>query len=106
MADYAAVTATSQGVVVTERSGTASADTVPAGSFVLWRNGGVGAHTVTLTTHNTVGDLAVADRTIPLAAGQAKAGQVPKEWGDVNKRVQVAIDGTASEVKYYVLSGI
>ncbi|MDG4809937.1 hypothetical protein O7634_24565 [Micromonospora sp. WMMD1120] len=106
MTDYAAVSvASSQGTAVTERSGTASADTVPAGSLVLWRNTGIGAHTVTLTTNNTVGDLAVADRTIALAAGQVKAGQVPKDWGDVNKRVQVAIDGTASEVKYYVLDG-
>ncbi|MEU5939403.1 hypothetical protein ABZ807_09450 [Micromonospora sp. NPDC047548] len=107
MADYAADNvASSVGTATTERTGTASADTVPAGSVVLWRNTGVGAHTVTLTTNNTVGDLAVADRTISLAAGQVKSGRVPVEWGDVNRRVQVAIDGAATEVKYYVLGGI
>lgn len=61
---------------------------------------------MTLTTNNTVGDLAVADRTISMTAGQNKAGRVPKEWGDANGKVAVAIDGTASEVKYSVLGGL
>lgn len=98
--------ASGTGTAVTERSGTASADSVQAGALVLWRNTGVGAHVVTLTTNNTVGDLAVADRVISLAAGQVKAGRVAGEWGDVNEQVQVAIDGTASEVKYCVLGGL
>lgn len=107
MADYAADNVASNvGTVVNERSGTTSSDTVPAGAEVLWRNTGAGAHVVTLTTNNLVGDLDVEDRTISLAAGQAKGGRVPREWGDANGRVQVAIDGTASEVKYYVLGGI
>lgn len=107
MADHTATdVASSTGTTVTERTGATSGDTIPAGSLILWRNTGVGAHTVTLTTNNTVGDLAVADRTIPLPAGTAKSGRVPIEWGDANRRVQVAIDGTATEVKYYVLSGI
>ncbi|MFI6329861.1 hypothetical protein ACIBBG_16360 [Micromonospora chersina] len=107
MSDYTADNvASSQGTAITERSGTASADTVQAGSVVVWRNTGAGAHTVTLTTNNTVGDLAVADRQIAIPAGQVRAARVPVEWGDANRRVQVAIDGTASEVKYYVLGGI
>lgn len=107
MTDYAADNAASSvGTATNERSGTASADTVPAGTVVLWRNTGVGAHNVTLTTNNTVADLAVADRVIALTAGQVKTGRVPIEWGDVNQRVQVAIDGTASEVKFYILGGI
>lgn len=107
MADYAADNvASSQGTAVAERSGTSSADTVPAGAVVVWRNAGAGAHNVTLTTNNLSGDLAVADRVVALAAGQVKAGRVPLEWGDANRRVQVAIDGTASEVKYYVLGGL
>lgn len=107
MTDYAANNVSgNEGVAVDERSGTASSDTVPAGTVVLWRNTGAGTHVVTLTTNNTEGGLAVADRTISLAAGQAKSGRVPREWGDANRRVQVAIDGTASEVKYYVLGGI
>ncbi|MGC4769214.1 hypothetical protein ACLQ25_09565 [Micromonospora sp. DT44] len=107
MADHASTdVASSVGATVTERTGAATGDTVPAGTLVLWRNTGVGAHTVTLTTNNTAGDLAVADRTIALAAGTNKAGRVPMEWGDANGRVQVAIDATATEVKYYVLGGI
>ena len=107
MADYLADNvASSAGATITERSGTASADTVAAGSVVVWRNTGASSHTVTLTTNNTVGDLAVADRTIAIPAGQVRAARVPVEWGDANRRVQVAIDGTASEVKYYVLGGV
>lgn len=107
MTDYASTDVTSSaGAAVTERSGTASSDTVTAGSVVLWRNTGAGTHVVTLTTNNTVGDLAVADRTISLTAGQNKAGRVPLAWGDANGKVQVAIDGTASEVKYSVLGGL
>lgn len=106
MTDYAATDISSNaGTAVTERSGTASSDTIAAGSDVLWRNTGAGTHVVTLTTNNTVGDLAVADRTISLAAGQSKAGPVPTQWGDVNGKVAVAIDGTPSEVKFYVLGG-
>jgi hypothetical protein len=94
------------GTAVTERTGSASSDTVEAGSVVLWRNTGAGTHVVTLTTNNTVGDLAIGDRTISMTAGTNKAGRVPTEWGDANGRVAVAIDGTATEVKYYVLGGL
>lgn len=107
MTDYASTDVTSSaGTAVTERSGTSSSDTVTAGSVVLWRNTGAGTHVVTLTTNNTVGDLAVADRTISLAAGQNKAGRVPRDWGDADGKVAVAIDGTASEVKYSVMGGL
>jgi len=107
MTDYAATNVmSSAGTVVTERAGTASSDTVEAGSVVLWRNTGAGAHVVTITTNNTDGGLAVADRTISLAAGQNKAGRVAREWGDENGRCAVTIDGTASEVKYSVLGGM
>lgn len=107
MTDYAATDVTaSTGTAVTERAGTASSDTVEAGALVLWRNTGAGTHVVTLTTNNTVGDLAVADRTISIPAGTNKAGRVPLQWGDVNGRVQVAIDGTPTEVKYSVLGGL
>lgn len=106
MTDYAATDVSSNvTTAVPERSGTAAADTIPAGSRVLWRNSGAGAHVVTLTTNNQEDSLAVADRTISLAAGEAKSGPVPRKWGDVNGRVAVAIDGTAAEVKYYVMSG-
>jgi hypothetical protein len=107
MTDYTGTdVASNVGTAVTERSGTASSDTVQAGSIVLWRNTGAGTHVVTLTTNNTVGDLAVADRTISMAAGTNKAGRVPREWGDANGKVGVAIDGTPTEVKYSVLGGL
>lgn len=107
MTDYASTDVSSSvGTAVTERSGTTASDTITAGSVVLWRNTGAGTHVVTLTTNNTVGDLAIADRTISLAAGQNKAGKVPVDWGDANGKVAVAIDGTAAEVKYSVLGGL
>lgn len=105
MTDYASVDGTSNaGTAVTERTGTASSDTVSAGSTVLWRNTGAGTHVVTLTTSNTVGGLAVADRTISIPAGAAKVGAVPEVWGDANGKVAVAIDGTPTEVKYFVFT--
>lgn len=107
MTDYASTDATAPaGTVIIERAGTASSDTVTAGSIVLWRNTGVGAHVVTLTTNNTATGLAVADQPISLTAGQNKVSKVLLAWGDANGKVQVAIDGTASEVKYDVMGGI
>jgi hypothetical protein len=103
MADIAGVAPLFAGDVVAETSGTAAADTVPGGALVLWRNTGAGAHVVTLTTNNLSQGLAVADQSINLAAGQVRVSRVAPEWADANGRVQVAIDGTASEVKYYVL---
>ena len=104
MADYTGTdVSSSAGTTVPERAGTTLSDTVAAGTRVLWRNTGAGTHVVTLTTNNTVGDLAVADRVISIPAGAVKAGPVPLAWGDADGKVPVAIDGTASEVKYYVL---
>jgi hypothetical protein len=91
---------------VNQRTGTASADAVPGGSFVLWRNTGAGTHVVTLTTNNiAAGNLAIADMTISIPAGTLKGGLILNDWSDVNGFVGVAIDGTAAEVVYYVLGG-
>src|SRR5262245_30348859 len=107
MTNYTATDVSSDvGVALTERSGTSSADTIEAGSLVHWRNTGAGSHVVTITTNNTDGDLAVADRTITLTAGQIKAGRIKKKWGDVDGRCAIAIDGTASEVKYTIMDGV
>ena len=103
MADHAATDTTSTiAVQVPKRTGATSGDTVPAGSNVLWVNGGAGSHTVTLTSNNTSKGLAVADPVITIPAGQAFKGKVDEDWGDANGRVPVAISGTASEVTYYV----
>lgn len=106
MTDYTpdSVTATA-GTVTTQRTGTASADTVPAGAIVLWRNTGAGTHVVTLTNSGTQDGLAVANRTISMTAGQNKVGRINPAWGDANGRVAVAIDGTPGEVLYFVLGG-
>jgi hypothetical protein len=107
MANYTGTNvAGTSGAVVTARTGTASADTVPAGSLVVWRNTGAGSHTVTLTNNQTVEGLAVSNRVITLAAGEVWAGRVSPSWGDSNGNVGVAINGTASEVVYYILGGV
>jgi plastocyanin len=105
MANYTADNArTPAGVVTTKRTGTASADTVTAGSSVVWVNAGAGTHVVTLTTNNTYGGLAIADQTISIPATSAKVSYIPNEWGDASGNVAVAIDATAAEVTFYVLA--
>lgn len=107
MTAYAAENvASSAGSVVTKRTGTASSDTVPAGSLVLWVNTGAGTHVVTLTNSAQQEGLAVASRTISIPTNSAKAGRISSNWGDANGLVAVAIDGTAAEVQYYVQGGV
>lgn len=107
MANYAAENvASTAGSTVTARTGTASSDTVPAGSLVLWRNTGAGTHVVTLTNNQQVDGLTVANRTISMTTNTAKAGRINQNWGDSNGNVAVAIDGTAAEVSYYVMGGV
>ncbi len=107
MADYAADAAASTiGTVLTPRTGTASADTVPAGAYVVWRNTGAGAHTVTLTNSFATDTGNAPNRTISLAAGQVKGGRINPNWADANGRVAVGIDATANEVTYYLIGGI
>lgn len=107
MADYSADAAsTSTGSALTARTGTASADTVPAGAYVIWRNTGAGSHTVTLTNNALTDGLAVASRVLTIAAGAVWGARVPSTYGDANGRVQVAINGTASEVTYYIPGNI
>lgn len=107
MTDYAADAASSSvGTTLTVRTGTTSSDTVPAGSYVVWRNSGAGAHTVTLTNNKTDDGLAITNRTVPLAAGVFKGERINPSWGDSNGRVAVGIDGTASEVTYMIIGGI
>jgi plastocyanin len=103
MTDYAADSVDSIiGGVATKRTGTASADTVPAGSTVLWVNAGAGSHTVTLTSNNTYQGLAVSSRILTVAAGGAYQSRIDPGAGDASGRVAVAINGTAAEVTYYI----
>jgi hypothetical protein len=104
MTAYAAESISSTaGSTVTKRTGTASADSVPAGAWVLWVNTGAGTHVVTLTNSATQDGLAVASRTISIPATSAKGGRINPAWGDPNGNVAVAVDGTAAEVTYYVM---
>lgn len=104
MADFDPVASSVVGAAVTERSGaTAGTDTVPGGARLLLRNTGAGAHVVTLVTNQTSFGLAVADNPVNLTAGQIKYVTVPQEFADANGRVGIGVDGTATEVKYYVL---
>lgn len=107
MTDYAAENAAATGgTTVTKRTGTASSDTVPAGSIVVWVNTGAGTHVVTLTTGNSVQGLAVADQTISIPTNTAKASRIHGDWANASGLVPVAIDGTAAELTYYVLGGV
>lgn len=107
MTAYAAESvASTLGSTVTARTGTGAADTVPAGSVVVWRNTGAGVHVVTLTNNFSYDGSTIASRTISIPAGTAKAGRIRSEWGDSSGNVAVAIDGTAAEVSYFVLGGI
>lgn len=103
MTDYAADSVDSiTGGTATKRTGTASADTVPAGSTVLWINAGAGSHTVTLTNNKTDQGLAIGNRVLTVAAGGAYQSRIDPGAGDANGRVAVAINGTATEVTYYI----
>lgn len=103
MTDYAADSVDSiTGAAATKRTGTASADTVPAGSTVLWINAGAGSHTVTLTSNNTYQGLAVSSRVLTVAAGGAYQSRIDPQAGDASGRVGVAINGTPGEITYYV----
>jgi hypothetical protein len=107
LTDYAADSASSSvGTTLTVRTGAASGDTVPAGAYVVWQNTGAGVHVVTLTNNSTQDGLTVSNRTISVPAGGFKGGRVNPSWGDANSRVPVAIDGTATEVKYLIPGGI
>ncbi len=107
MTDFAADAASGTAeTALTARTGTASSDTVPGGSYVVWRNTGAGSHTVTLTNNLTQDGLSVSSRIITIPAGQVWGGRVNPAWSDSAGRVGVAINGTASEVVYYVIGGI
>jgi hypothetical protein len=105
MADYTADSVASiTGGSLTKRTGTASADTVPAGAYAVWVNAGAGSHTVTLTNNKTDQGLVINNRIITIAAGGAWGDRIDPLSGDVNGRVAVAINGTAAEVTYYLMN--
>lgn len=108
MTDFPAELASlTPGQTMTERSGaTAGTDTVPAGCVLLMRNTGAGTHVVTLTNNQTADGLTVSNRTHSLTTGQIRTCRVNPLWGDANGRVGIGVDGTAAELKYYILGGV
>lgn len=107
MADYPAEGngKSATGSALTRRTGTAAADRVPVGATIVGNNMGAGSHTVTLTNTGTYSGLTVGNRTRAASAGGGFVLWVdPAYDGDGDGWVAVGIDGTASEVTYYVLA--
>lgn len=72
MADLDAQRMTLSGLQPTYSSAAAGGDTAPVGSdvFIHVKNGDASAHTVTVATPGTVGDLAIADAAQAIDAGE------------------------------------
>lgn len=106
MTDFPAETGgATAGGSLTERSGAASGDTVPAGALVLMRNTGAGSHDVTFTNNGTQDGLAVSNRVVTMAASTIKAIRINPLMGDANGRVAMAVaNATPTELKYYIFS--
>src|SRR5690349_12331002 len=79
---------------------TSGGDTCATGAGVLLvvKNGDASSHTVTLATPGTVdGDLAVADRTITVAAGKTELIPVTSRYRDPSSgRAAITYDGVTS----------
>lgn len=68
-----------------------------AGVLLLVKNGDSGAHTVTLATPGTVNGLAIADRTVSVAAGATEAIPVTGDYRDpATGRASITYDGVTS----------
>lgn len=77
--------------------------------ILVLKNGGAGAHVVTIPTPNTVDGLAIADRTISLAAGQTKYASefTPEDYNQSGAdagMIYIDYDATQSEVTVVALS--
>ena len=110
MTNYAADQVLSSGNTANFRTGTASADAVPAGTLLLVQNTGAGSHNVDLGVNFSYdglnpGSVATGPgkRRFTISAGAWMVIRVRADAGDANGLCSVTIDGTASEVKYFVL---
>lgn len=109
MTDYAADAPTSAGTVVTQKAGTASADTVPAGCVLLIFNGDAAPRTVDLSIGYQFDGLSPGSSATPgkrrltVTNATYQLVRVPASYGDANGRVALAIDGTAANVKFWVV---
>ncbi len=110
MTDYAAVAPVSAGAAITQISGTASADTVPAGCTLLIFNGDAAPQTVDETIGYLFDGLSPGSAATPgkrrltITNATYQLVRVPREYGDANGRVALAISGaTPANVKYWVV---
>jgi len=85
------------GALVAATSGGDTA-AVGAGTFLVVQNGDASSHTVTLATPDTVdGDLAVADRTVTVAAGKTQFIPLTARYRDPSTgRAAITYDGVTS----------
>lgn len=107
MTDYAAENANSTaGVNFTARTLAATGDTVPAGSYVVMRNSGAGAHTATFANNFAVDTGTAPVRSVTIPAGGFTGLRINPQWGDTNGRSAATMSGTVAEVATIILGGI
>ena len=85
------------------RTALATADTYqvllsPGGTVINWVKTGAGAATITITTPNTVDGLAIADRTITVAAttGDVVAEFFPEDYANGDGDLEFTTDDEAA----------
>jgi hypothetical protein len=110
MTAYASEQVSTNGSTATQRTGSASSDSVPAGCLLLIQNSGAGSHNFDLGVNYSYdglnpGSVATGPgkRRITVAAGAWAYVRVRADAGDANGQCSVSIDGTATEVKYFVI---
>lgn len=80
-------------------SATGGGDDAPTGAGLLLavKNGDAGAHTVTLVTPATLNGLAIADRTVSVAAGKTELIPLTSDYRDPSTgRASLTYDGVTS----------
>lgn len=80
-------------------SASAGGDDAPTGAGLLLavKNGDASAHTVTLVTPGTVNGLAIADRTVSVAAGTTELIPLISDYRDpATGRASITYDGVTS----------
>lgn len=93
--------ATSAGVTPVVITPGASGDKIPVGSILRVTNGTGGSINITLTTHQTVDGLAVADRTISISAAATKTIRATSAYANPDDGyVDVLSSDTTSAVDY------
>lgn len=87
------------GAAVSFSAAAGGGDTCQTGTGVLLlvKNGDAASHTVTLTTPGTVNGLAIADRTVTVAAGAQEAIPVTNDYRNpVTGRAAITYDAVTS----------